>query len=88
MVAYPTLAAGALATWARGNEGRCSGVSRFETTTADGDDRADLGTVILDGVLPHRDGCSHEIAFHNGSLAVVCRDLVAIWTEADCPDLT
>ncbi|MFD9477597.1 hypothetical protein [Streptomyces nojiriensis] len=66
---------------------RYTGVSRFDAGSAeDGDgDWAELGTVILDEVLPHRNGCSHEIALWNGSLAVVCRDLVATWTEADCP---
>ncbi|MER5726847.1 hypothetical protein ABT084_00590 [Streptomyces sp. NPDC002138] len=64
---------------------RYTGVSRFHTD-AEPEDRADLGTVILDEVLPHRSGCSHEIAFWNGTLSVVCRDLVATWTKADCPD--
>ncbi|MFI2237470.1 hypothetical protein [Streptomyces chrestomyceticus] len=41
--------------------------------------------MILDEISPHRDGCRHEIAFWDGSLTVVCRDLVATWTEADCP---
>lgn len=54
--------------------------------SAGNDGGASLGTVILDEVLPHESGCSHEIAFWNGSLTVVCRDLVATWTEADCPD--
>ncbi|WP_302850912.1 hypothetical protein [Streptomyces lunaelactis] len=38
-----------------------------------------------DEVLPHQDGCSHEIAFRKGTLTVICRDLVATWTAADCP---
>ncbi|WP_435610961.1 hypothetical protein [Streptomyces sp. C10-9-1] len=50
-----------------------------------GEDRgADLGTVILDEILPHRDGCSHEIACWDGTLTVVCRDFQAIWTETTC----
>lgn len=62
---------------------RYTGVSSYH---AEGpDDWANLGTVILDEVLPHRNGCSHEIALWNGSLAVVCHDLTATWTEADCP---
>ncbi|MFB7176313.1 hypothetical protein ACFCYI_01205 [Streptomyces sp. NPDC056257] len=65
---------------------RYAGVSGFDAGGAENDNWADLGTVILDEVLPHRNGCSHEIAFWNGSLTVVCRDLVATWTEADCPD--
>jgi hypothetical protein len=46
----------------------------------------DLGTVILDEILPHDQGCSHEIALRPGILHVVCRDLAAAWVEADCPD--
>jgi hypothetical protein len=42
--------------------------------------------VILDEILPHPDGCSHEIAFRPGTVMVVCRDLTATWLEADCPD--
>ncbi|MEJ2856534.1 MULTISPECIES: hypothetical protein [unclassified Saccharothrix] len=45
-----------------------------------------FGAVTLDEVLPHEHGCSHEIGFLGGSLTVVSRDLVATWTEADCPD--
>jgi len=35
--------------------------------------------VILDEILPHERGCSHEIEFHTGTLMVVCRDLIATW---------
>ncbi|MER6316957.1 hypothetical protein ABT237_24805 [Streptomyces sp. NPDC001581] len=65
---------------------RYAGVSSFDAGGVENNNWADLGTVILDEVLPHPNGCSHEIAFWNGSLTVVCRDLVATWTEADCPD--
>lgn len=65
---------------------RYTGVRSFEATGAGDGDWADLGTVVLDEVLPHPDGCSHEIAFWNGSLTVVSGDLTATWTEADCPD--
>jgi hypothetical protein len=65
---------------------RYAGVSRFDAAGIEDNDWADLGTVILDEVLPDQNGCSHEIAFGNGSLIIVCRDLVATWTEADCPD--
>lgn len=44
------------------------------------------GAVTLDEILPHEHGVSHEIGFRDGSLTVVSRDLVATWTEADCPD--
>lgn len=40
-----------------------------------------LGSVILDEVLPHSGGVSHELAFHGGTLKIVCRDLKARWTE-------
>ena len=39
-------------------------------------------TVKLDEVLPHDDGCSHEIAFHGGRLTLrVAADLTARWSE-------
>ncbi|MGV9597033.1 hypothetical protein ACWDR1_10220 [Streptosporangium sandarakinum] len=41
--------------------------------------------VILDEILPHSDGCSHEIAFRPGTVMVACRDLTATWVETDCP---
>jgi hypothetical protein len=41
-------------------------------------------SLALDEVLPHPDGCSHEIAFWDSSVRVVCRDLTAEWvTEAE-----
>ncbi|MGQ4731519.1 hypothetical protein ACUN3E_28080 [Streptomyces sp. Ju416(a)] len=50
-----------------------------------GKDRGtDLGAVILDEILPHRDGCSHEIACWDGTLTLVCRDLQATWIETTC----
>ncbi|MFE2044208.1 hypothetical protein ACFXAZ_25435 [Streptomyces sp. NPDC059477] len=66
---------------------RSTGVCGFNAASTDdgGGGWAAFGAVILDEVLPHENGCSHEIAFWNGSLAVVCHDLVAIWTEARCP---
>ncbi|MFI0259548.1 hypothetical protein ACH4OW_10990 [Streptomyces sp. NPDC017056] len=65
-----------------------TGVSSFDAGSSEGtedDGWAGLGTVILDEILPHQNGCSHEIAFWNGSLTVVCRDLTATWTKTDCP---
>jgi hypothetical protein len=44
----------------------------------------DLGTVILDEILPHGDGCSHEIACWEGTLTIFCRDLQVVWTETVC----
>ncbi|WP_410538675.1 hypothetical protein [Streptomyces sp. KL2] len=63
---------------------RYAGVSRFVIDPADEGRGTDLGTVILDEILPHGDGCSHEIACWDGTLTIVCRDLQATWTEADC----
>ncbi|MFF3667552.1 hypothetical protein [Microtetraspora malaysiensis] len=43
--------------------------------------------MILDEVLPHADGCTHEIALWPvGMVMVTCRDLEAVWSAADCPD--
>jgi hypothetical protein len=63
---------------------RYTDVSSFVIDPANGDRGSDLGAVILDEILPHNGGCSHEIACWDGTLAIVCRDLQAIWTEADC----
>ncbi|MEU6962162.1 hypothetical protein [Streptomyces chrestomyceticus] len=64
-----------------------SDVPGFHAGSTEGDDRGDcqddwegLGTVIFDEILPHRDGCSHEIAFWDGSLTVVCR---GPWRDLD-----
>jgi len=39
-----------------------------------------LGSVMLDEVLPHPAGVSHEVQLHGGTLYVVAADLVAEWT--------
>ncbi|MFE0654486.1 hypothetical protein ACFVZH_38755 [Streptomyces sp. NPDC059534] len=63
---------------------RYTGVSSY-ATDLDANARAtDLATVILDEILPHQNGCSHEIACWEGTVTLVCRDLQAIWTETDC----
>ncbi|GAA1937102.1 hypothetical protein [Kitasatospora viridis] len=62
------------------------GVSAFDVDTPAGPDWTHLDTVILDELLPHAHGCTHEIAFRPGTLTVTCRDLTAVWVEADCPD--
>lgn len=62
---------------------RYTGVSCLVIDPADATG-TDLGPVILDEILPHRDGCSHEIACWNGTLTIICRDLQATWTETDC----
>ncbi|MER6345117.1 hypothetical protein ACWC10_05915 [Streptomyces sp. NPDC001595] len=63
---------------------RYAGVSSFTIDPADEDRGTDLGSVILDEILPHRDGCTHEIACWNGTVTIVCRDLQATWTETHC----
>lgn len=63
---------------------RYSGVSSFILESAAGGRGTNIGIVILDEILPHRDGCSHEIAGWDGTLTVVCRDLQAIWMETAC----
>jgi hypothetical protein len=42
-----------------------------------------LGSAILDEILPHDHGCSHEIAFHSGTIKVICADLTAIWSDRE-----
>jgi hypothetical protein len=42
--------------------------------------------VILDEILPHEHGCSHEIECHTGTLTVVAEDLEAVWVPADCAE--
>jgi hypothetical protein len=45
-----------------------------------------LREVLLDEVPPHEHGCSHEIACIGGSILVVCQDLAATWSYADCTE--
>ncbi|MGW4196545.1 hypothetical protein [Streptomyces sp. NPDC005004] len=63
---------------------RYTGVSRFTVDPVDKGRGTDLGAVILDEILPHGDGCSHEIACWDGTVTIVCRDLQATWTESPC----
>jgi hypothetical protein len=63
---------------------RYAGVSGFATDPADEGRGTALGAVILDEILPHGDGCSHEIACRGGTLTILCRDLRATWTHAAC----
>lgn len=65
---------------------RYEGVSRFQVDVLDVCDVAALGDVILDEVLPHDGGCTHEVACRPGTLVVACRDLAAQWVATDCPD--
>lgn len=46
-----------------------------------GTDAHRLGDLQLDELLPHEDGCSHEIVLTGGSILVVASDLTAEWTE-------
>ncbi|MEU2631498.1 hypothetical protein [Kitasatospora sp. NPDC007106] len=46
----------------------------------------DLGTLILDEILPHARGCTHEMAFRPKTVIVTCNDMIATWVEADCPE--
>ncbi|MFD5921133.1 hypothetical protein ACFVYP_31285 [Kitasatospora sp. NPDC058201] len=46
---------------------------------------ANLGTLILDEILPHDRGCTHEMAFRPGSVIVTCNDITATWVAAHCP---
>ncbi|WP_328459299.1 hypothetical protein [Streptomyces sp. NBC_00448] len=43
-----------------------------------------LGTLILDEILPHDQGCTHEMAFRPGSVIVTCNDISATWVAAHC----
>ena len=54
----------------------------------DVDTEADIEpfALALDEVLPDPAGCRHEIAFWGGTIFVLAQDLIATWTEADCPD--
>jgi hypothetical protein len=65
---------------------RYVGVNALSFDTVNQSDWASFGAVTLDEILPHEHGCSHEIGFLDGTLTVVSRDLIATWTEADCPD--
>ncbi|HET9167956.1 MAG TPA: hypothetical protein VFN97_00930 [Actinospica sp.] len=62
-----------------------TGVSSFELRSADGTGRwTSLHSVILDEILPHERGCSHEIACHGGTLTLVARDFSTAWIPAHC----
>jgi hypothetical protein len=38
-----------------------------------------MDRLLLDEILPHRNGCSHEIRFTGGALNISCGDLRARW---------
>ena len=50
---------------------------------AQDDNMEDLGDVRIDEILPHEHGCSHEIELIGGRILIVCRDLAAVWQDAE-----
>jgi hypothetical protein len=42
--------------------------------------------VVLDEILPHESGCSHEIACWGGTVRITAQDLTATWAQARCPE--
>ncbi|GAA0388446.1 hypothetical protein GCM10009530_44420 [Microbispora corallina] len=64
---------------------RYEGVSDYRLDLAGPLEVRPSSVVIFDEILPHPNGCSHEIAFRPGTIMVVCRDLTVTWVEADCP---
>ncbi|MFC6879475.1 MULTISPECIES: hypothetical protein [Actinomadura] len=64
---------------------RYEGITNFAVEEL-ADDETLPGPVILDEILPHPNGCTHEFAFRPGTLNITCRDLHASWLETDCPD--
>lgn len=42
--------------------------------------------VVLDEILPHANGCTHEIALRPGTVTVTCADLDARWFRAVCAE--
>lgn len=65
---------------------RYRGVSRFQAGVLDVCALDEVGAVVLDEILPHPGGCTHELACRPGTLLVVCGDLEAEWVAADCPE--
>lgn len=49
---------------------------------ADADQEAGLYSLRLDEIMPHEQGCGHELVFLTGTVRVVCSDLEAIWEPA------
>jgi hypothetical protein len=40
--------------------------------------------VIVDELLPHKHGCSHEIVSLSGSLTITAADFATYWRLAEC----
>jgi len=49
------------------------------TVDESGSNVDDLGTVLLDEILPAARGCSHEIVFTGGLISIFCADINARW---------
>ncbi|MFH9858772.1 hypothetical protein [Streptomyces sp. NPDC017202] len=65
---------------------RYRGVSRFQADVLDGCALDEVGAVMLDEILPHPGGRTHELACRPGTLLVVCRDPEAERVAADRPE--
>jgi hypothetical protein len=59
-----------------------SGVSRIEVVRRREIDWMAQDTVMLDEILPHEDGCRHEIALADSTIVVYSTDLRATWGPA------
>lgn len=57
-----------------------SNVTNVEIQTEDGwaFDLSDYNSLRLDEILPHRSGCTHELAFTT-AIRITCTDLQARW---------
>ncbi|MGR3938096.1 hypothetical protein [Streptomyces sp. BRA346] len=58
---------------------RYTGVRHFSITYEHAIDWMETDTVLLDEILPHDAGCSHEIVLTDAVIVVHCRDLAAVW---------
>ncbi|MFD9591264.1 hypothetical protein ACFWA9_00690 [Kitasatospora sp. NPDC059973] len=66
---------------------RYAGVTAVRISTPNASSTWDnLGTLILDEILPHDQGCTHEMAFRLGSVILTCSDITATWVAAHCPE--
>jgi len=70
----------------KGWEIQYSNVAEFSVSSRYGDivNEADfwkLGKVQLDEILPHKEGCRHEIQLLDGVIVVVAADIDSIWVE-------
>jgi hypothetical protein len=64
------------------DDGLCieySGVTHFSIDRDQSIDWMQADTVMLDEIVPHPDGCLHEIALADSTITVRCADLRATW---------